>query len=174
MVMALKKFGYYFEAAKIIPEQLSPVVTLRWHRQALFMAAFTPDTTVSLKMRFPEGIPLFTETDVFIKDNIAEYRLERAVNWECRIFIEQEKGLIQCREVCSENPSISRRLEVSGLHNATVRFYPEPDTDAKVEFLLNPDFFHSVGTILPVEVITYNHRLMLESKDISGTLQINW
>lgn len=60
-----------------------------------------------------------------LRNNRAFYHCERAVNQEGRIFVSGDDSVITCRDVPQSFPGIQRRIEVSGLKNATVVYRPD-------------------------------------------------
>jgi hypothetical protein len=54
-----------------------------------------------------------------------------AWNRECRIFVEQNDGIVSCNEQHSGQVGITKRYQVGGLKNAKIRIYPEDDVTAQ-------------------------------------------
>ena len=96
--MALRRFGYQLDFVKYAVEQPDPIMLFRRCRRALYLAEYAVDTTIAAKLRLPSGMPVFTGTEMYIEDNQARYALPKTANWECRVLLEQDQGIIRCRE----------------------------------------------------------------------------
>jgi len=59
------------------------------------------------------------------------YVMSTAWNRECRIFVEQNDGIVSCKEQHSGQVGIAKRFQVTGLKSATVRIYPEDHVTAQ-------------------------------------------
>jgi hypothetical protein len=51
--------------------------------------------------------------------------MPKSWNKECRVFVEQEDGIVACREMAPVEFNVKRKIGITGLRNATVRIYPE-------------------------------------------------
>ena len=72
-----------------------------------------------------------------LKDGCAVYRFPRAEHRECRVFVEQNEGIVSAKEFCPVSGKFRRRVLVSGLQNATVRFFGEEYCKESFEAVLN-------------------------------------
>ena len=90
-------------------------------------------------MKFPYGAPILDGYDAVIKDGCAEYHFPKAEHRECRVFVEQKEGIVSCRELAPVSVEYRRRIEVSGLKNATVRFFAESYCGENIAAVLNSD-----------------------------------
>ena len=171
---ALESFGYQLAVTKRSPEQRNPVLGISRHRNGFFVSGYTPNTNTGLKLRFPQGAPLFTNCDTEIDEGLACYRMPRAWHKECRVFIEQPAGEVFCIEPHSGEIGISRRLQLTGLKNAIVRFYPETGTQDQVKFLLNPTFPFITGNFLKAENHNDHFGQYLQTGPVSATVLISW
>jgi hypothetical protein len=174
MLSALHSFGYVLEPERVVPGQPAPVQTLRRHANALYMASHAPDMTVSQWLRFPGGAPLFTGTETVLRNGRACYHGQKAANRECRVTVEQQEGVVSCREGVSVMPGVSRRLVVRGLHDATVRFRPEPGTEDRVRFLLTPREPYTTGDFRVPEIDRTGLNTVLTVHHIDAELMIYW
>ncbi len=175
---ALAEFGYAMEFDRFDAATPEPRLTLRYHANALYLAAFGTDTTVTMRMRFPDGAPLFTGMDTLIHNGFACYPAERAVNRECRFFLTAKDGKVDCREHISLMPGVKRRMRLSGLCDARIVFRPEPEHVKSVRFgsgaydgtkrtLLEPSLFES-----RLEYDGFGPKYILEH--ITGDLLVSW
>ena len=100
--------------------------------------------------------------------------MPRAWRRECRVFVEQEQdGEISCRERHSGMVGVTRRLWLGGLNDATVRFYHEPGTEARVKVLRNPVQPYLVGDFVELE-LEDDFGKCLMAENVTGDLLISW
>jgi hypothetical protein len=162
----LKTFGWSIDFIKPVnARQTEPHLNFRRHANALYLAAHCPDTTVGIKLRTPDGAPVFCSTDTILTDGAAHYQPGQAANWEGRLFVTQGTGLIQCAEQPLKSTKIKRKLLVSGLEEATLRFYPEPGFERTTCFTRIDDD----TSLTPLTKGT-----LLELQNLSGPLIIAW
>lgn len=166
----LRELGYTLLFDKYRADSPDPMGSFRWHDNALYYAGFAADLTNEIAMRTPWGAPVFTSCETLLKDGLAHYHAARAVNRECRIFVEQENpGVIRLKEACVEQPYVKRRLTVYNLENATVRFRPEPGTEDTMEVLCGDaaDFPHTSTDFVPGERFEDGFGVYYEFKNIN-------
>ncbi|MFO0925988.1 MAG: hypothetical protein U0736_02990 [Gemmataceae bacterium] len=166
--------GWRVRFARRDARQPAPVLTISRHANGWYFAGCTPSTTVELRLRTPAGAPLFVGVETELRDGAACHRLPRAWRHECRAFVEQETGEVSCDEQFSGHVGVRRRLRLTGLHDATVRFFPEPDAFERTTFLLHPAAPYLTGNFLkPVR-----HRDLrgdyLQVGPVSGPLLVSW
>ncbi len=136
----LRELGFVLEFEKYLVESPDPMGSWRWHNNALYYAGFAADITQDIALGTPWGAPVFTSCETLVRDGLAHYHAERAVNRECRIFVEQKNpGVIRLKEACVEQPDVKRRLTIYNLEDATVRFRPENGTEDTMEVLCGDD-----------------------------------
>lgn len=172
MRFALAELGCGIVVAKHDAAQRNPVTTISRYRNAFYFSGYLPDTTVELRFGFAAGAPLFTDMQSELIGGQSCHRFERAWRKECRVFVEQREGRVSCVEHVSPQMGVSRRLVVSGLKDATVRFYPE--TGKKPTIQLDPPSPYVTG---PYAVTTEHDDAMgryLKIKQVSVPLNIAW
>jgi len=162
-------------AIKITPSRRPSLFTISRNRNSFWFSGFTPDTTVGLALRTPMGVPLFSHGETRLQSGSGVYHLPRAWHEECRIFLDgQKEGVVSCREQVPGSHGITRRLLVSGLKNATVRFYPVPGAEMKTTFLARPVRPYMTGD-WKNPIHHHDERgSFLELHDITDTLLISW
>jgi len=103
-----------------------PVVMLHRSDNAFYVSTYSCDTTVRTAMKFPWGAPILDANETIIQNGYAQYQFPKAMQAECRVFVEQaEDGVVSCRERCPVSCDYRRRIGVNGLQDATVRIFPE-------------------------------------------------
>lgn len=166
--------GWRITVARREPRQPAPVLAISRHANGWYFAGYTPNTTVELRLRAPTGAPLLVGGETELRDGAACYRLPRAWRRECRAFVEQDAGELSCVEQISGHVGIRRRLRLTGLNDAIVRFFPEPDAVEKTTFLLNPAFPFLTGQFLPPRRQRDRRGDYLQVGPVSGPLLISW
>lgn len=184
MRLALASFGlellyeYHGETpppTPALPASASPLVVISRHRNGFFFAGYTPRTTVVQHFRLPQGAPLLNGYETKLVDGRATYHLPRAWRRECRAFVEQESGEVGCREQSfSEQYHLRRRMLVTGLRDAVLRFYHEPGTEDRLTMLRDPRPPYIIG-----DFATFEHRHdalgdYLELRGASGDVMLSW
>ena len=172
---ALSAFGLELFARKRLPTQPDPMLCVARHANGFFFSGYSPDTTVSRHIRFPQGAPLLIGYETSLVQGRATYTMPRAWHRECRVFVEQEaQTIVSCREQHSGMIGVSRRLLVTGLRDARVRFYHEPGTADAVRMLQNPQYPYLAGDFLEAKAERGRNGEYLEAGAVSGPLLISW
>ena len=137
---AWEQFGYGVRFEKKV-ECRSPILTLHRQKNGFWLSVFNGNTTTETTLRFPHGAPILDCGEAEIKDGFAAYRFPRFAHRECRVFVEQQNGVVSLKERNPTNKRYRRKALLSGLENATVRFFPETDCEAVAvsEGLYDPD-----------------------------------
>jgi hypothetical protein len=100
--------------------------------------------------------------------------MPRAWHRECRVFVEQNDGEVSCVEATAEDMRYQRRLRVSGLQNANVRFYPDRDRAERVTMLRNPRWPFIEGEFLTLHREENGQGVSLRADNVSGSVLISW
>lgn len=157
------------------PELTCPLTCISRHQNAFFFAGYTPDTTYRLHFRFPQGAPILTGYETILERGRSTYSMPRAWRRECRVFVEQQRGQVACRTLSPSTVYGRRhRLLVSGLEEATLRFYHVPGSEGHLTMLLDPSWPFIRGDFL--EPVAKCDRLgcYLEAVNVTGDVMITW
>ena len=105
------------------------------HENMFFFSVFARDTTASMKIRTPLGIPLLDEMETEQADGCAVWHPGKCWHKRCRVFIDQaEDSVFSLKLNTHEEPILEDKLSISGLKDATVRiFLPKLDSLEFVE-----------------------------------------
>lgn len=128
----LEKFGYQIGFKKLRADQKLPLIMMHRSDNAEIFSVYAPDTTIETSLRCPLGAPVLLGYEVEIRDGAAIYHFPKAEHKECRVYVEQKSGVVGVKEMSPVNLYYRRRIEVSGLENATVRFFGEKYCEDKV------------------------------------------
>ena len=125
LLNTLKSFGFNILFDKVIHESKSPIIMINKNNNADIFTVYLPDRTVTTKLKFPLGAPILDSYDVQIDEGYAIYHFPKCEHKECRVYVEQAEGVVRVREMAPVSMAYRRRIEVSGLQNATVRIFAE-------------------------------------------------
>ena len=175
MSSTLARLGFVLASLKHCPGQQNPVYAVKRHDNGLYLSSYIPDITVRQLFRFPEGAPVFTQTEAMIVEGQSSYQLPKAGHYECRVFIDMPDGVVKVREACPAVPGIRRRLEISGLKNATLRFRPENDSILSTTLLVDPkDAPFTQGDFRTPEIESAFGGTVLTFRNLNNKILISW
>ena len=122
----LSLFGYpmVFDCYDI--DDKLPLLMFSRCRGALYFNLFSKDATIRLNMTTPDGAPAPDNCEFMLENDVGTYNMARWQHTDCRIFIKQAaRSKISVKK---NNPEThfdtDERLDMAGLENATVTFYP--------------------------------------------------
>lgn len=133
----LERFGYSIRFTKPNGSVKTPILMMNRSNNALVFSTYAPSTTVETHLKFPLGAPLLLGYETELTDGYSSYRFPRAEHKECRVFIEQDGGIVSAFEDTPSSFKFRRRIAVTGLKNATVRFFGESYCADQVKGMLN-------------------------------------
>lgn len=168
-VLAFERLGWQMRYDRPIG-QPAPIVTLHRHNGALIFAAHHPSTTVTTRLKFPLGAPILDAYEAVLEDGYAVYHFPKAERKECRVFVEQNSGVVGVREIPPVSADYRRRIAVHGLQNATVRVFAENYCRESIGAVLNSQTdLYFVGDEFEGEYKTDEYGTYYEAKNITGT-----
>ncbi|MHB9066385.1 MAG: hypothetical protein ACYC4B_21515 [Pirellulaceae bacterium] len=176
MRYVLSEFGYTFLQTKLRPEIKNPVVCIARSNNGFYFSGYTPDTTVTQRFRFPAGAPLLLGYETLLEDGCATYHLPRGWHRECRILVTQPAdGRVGCNERHSNEKGVVRRLEVDGLVNATVIFFPGREArEENIRVYKNANYPWLQGRIAFEKGPAATPGDCYQVTDVTGRLSIAW
>ena len=151
-----------------------PLATIARSRNAFVFAGYNPQAA-QIDLRMPLGAPLFVSHLVHVENSHTVFTPQ--VGWlgECRLFIEQsERSRIYVREACSVMTGVRRRLQITGLKNAVVRFFPDLQYESELRFLVNGRHPYQVGNFLSPQRIESAQGVYYETEPVTGELFISY
>jgi hypothetical protein len=129
---AAEHYGWFIRHDKKSDGIKPPTIAISRFENAHFISAYSANTTTDTWLRTPLGAPIFLGCEAELKDGFASYRFARSEHRECRVFVEQQSGIISCREQAPGNNYYRRAIIIKGLKDATVRLFSEPDCPSAV------------------------------------------
>jgi len=169
----LQDFGLLMKQVKQDPESQSVLTFVSRHQNGFILTGCKQDSSVQLKLRFPDGVPLFPGQTIVLGEGEAElYALDRTFRDECRVFVnQQQRSRVSCREnqpTPSRMKRMIRTLSISNLLDAEVTIYPPYEMLESGAIEIKQD-----GTgILDWSGGQEGNRLRLVG--ITGTIHISW
>ncbi len=167
---ALSRLGVCVHFEKRKRDSRIPVLMISRSDNAFMLSAYVPDTTVKTRLRLPGGAPVLMGYETELADGMSTYSFPRAVHAECRVLVRQNSGILSCREIAPVDHIMRRRIELSGLESATVRFYAESEYTEGIDIRLNSEFPHVISEKLEARYVREAEGGYYEVEDVSGTL----
>lgn len=170
----LAPMGWHIAFRSPCHGQRQPVLALHRNANAWILSGYAADTTVQVILATPFGAPAPLGSETRLQQGKSCFYPTRAWRQECRIFIaEQSDGVISCIERHPAQIGVNRRVLVSGLRDARVRFFPPPD--AVVTAWHNMPWPHITGNNIPMKTHHTPHGLMLETEStVTGEIRFSW
>ncbi len=168
--LALDRLGLQIRLDKR-PGVKSPVIMSHRHDNAVMFSVYSPSTTVKTALRYPWGAPVLDGYETILEDGFATYHFPKAEHRECRVFVEQAEGIVSCQEIPPVSAQYRRRVEISGLQNATVRFFAEEYCKDNIQVLRNShrdNYF--IGDPFEGEYVTDGDLTWYEVKNVTGRM----
>lgn len=167
----LAHFGYTLLQMKHERNASAALSFVSRHDNAYLFTGCKQDTSVSLRMRFPDGVPVITGQTAVIGVGAATVAFDRTFHDECRVFVNQtESSRVACREnqpFPTPNKRTVRQITVSNLRGADVTIYPPLAAlrSGRVEVKNGNSYLDLSGK-------GTDNRIRLS--DITGTIDISW
>lgn len=170
----LSEFGINCSVDKQNPSVKDPVLTISRSNNAFVFSGYNPRNTVKLRFKLPQGAPLLLGLETKLENGNSTYIMPSAWNRECRIFVEQNEGIVSCRELHSGQVGITRRLQVNGLKNAKVRIYPDERVTAQMfHAYVNTNYPWKTGQVaFKMGDENIGRHFVVES--VTGGLVVSW
>jgi hypothetical protein len=90
--------------------------------KAWYLSGYAEAPVGFVRLGFPAGAPIFHATYARLEAGASLYPLARAMHHECRVFVDQERGVVGC-DTGARDPNYSTlTLRLTGLEDATVTF----------------------------------------------------
>jgi hypothetical protein len=174
MRYALGSFGYSVLYTKNSEGLKDPVNTISRNDNSFFFSGFVPNLTVEQSFKFPQGAPIVIGWETELKNGAATYRFPKSFFEESRFFVEQEDGIISCKDIPLATKGTKRRIQIDGLKNATIRFYPPKGSAGKtLSVVLNSSYPYGKGKLEGVDEGKFGGEYYLY-ENITGQMVVSW
>ncbi|MBL7965833.1 MAG: hypothetical protein JNK09_02475 [Prolixibacteraceae bacterium] len=170
----LHEFGLDCSVDKQDPSVKNPVLTIARSNNAFIFSGYNPGNTVKLRFKMPQGAPLLHGYETKLEKGNSSFVMPTAWSRECRIFVEQNEGIVSCKELHSGQVGITKRFQVTGLKGATVRIYPEDHVTAQsFHAYANSGYPWKTGQ---VSFTTGDEKLgkHFVVENVTGTIVVSW
>lgn len=174
MRKALDYLGVKIRYVKEYADSPEPVINISRHENAYMFSVCAKDTSVGVRLKMPLGAPVFTGRETKMdSEGFANQHFSKAEFLECRIFAEQDEGVISCHDMTPGSFYRNRRIKLTGLKNATIRFFAPEYCKENVEFIYNSDdVFAFVSEPFEGKYVTDEYGTYFEAKGLTGKLII--
>ncbi len=176
LLSMLARLGFHISFARESERSPAVVSTVHRHNGAFIWSFYAPDTTVGVGLRTPLGIPAFSGGETLIRDGLGHYRFPRFERRECRVFVEQETGIVTVKEWPPVSVEYRRRIRVTGLRSATVRLFAEEYCKESATVIVNGSPAYdawAVGDVHEVRVVRDENGTYLELSGVTGELMLS-
>ena len=170
MRYSLGKLGYSIKYDKYAALVKNPVNMISRNDNGFIFSGYVPEQNVEQLFKFPLGAPVLTGMETELKNGFASYRLPRGWSRECRVFVVQNEGFLSCREMAPVELNIKRKINITGLQNATVRVFPGKDETYFKAMSANNHHPARPDTLVSVK----GNGTFYEYKNISGQMVLSW
>ena len=172
----LPYFGYEVALDREHPREFARHLAVSRHRNGFQFRLFSEERGMKARLRFPIGAPVLNGETLSLKDGAACYNFHRFLSAECRVFVHSNDGdYLECNITQSLNQRFKYRINLTGLKNATVCFFP-PDADfSKASVLLNPDLrLLTIGEPFDSRIVQDGYGTYMEISNVTGILSFAW
>jgi len=135
--LALAELGWQVGIERTEATNESVHLMLTRHRNGFVLAGFSPDSEAALVLRTPLGVPVMPRRTVCLKDGSLRWPVWHWFHEECRVFVEQQEGRLSLLPISPKHAIYRKRWQLTGLCNATVRFFPEAGCEKHTDVLVN-------------------------------------
>jgi len=155
----LADLGYRIDVAGDVPG--AALLLFSRHDNAWLLSGYAAAPVGCVRLKFPDGAPLFHATYARIEEGAACYPLARSMRHECRVFVRQGNGVVGCDPAPRDEHHHTLTLRVTGLDNATVTFLPPAGAGVTFESAAGTTRFAAGGS-------------RIVQSGLSGELVIRW
>ncbi|WP_026021125.1 hypothetical protein [Paenibacillus senegalensis] len=168
----LQHFGYTVLQDKHEEASAPALMFVKRHDNAFLFTGCKKDSSVSFRLRTPDGVPVIIGQAAAAGPAEISYALDRTFHEECRVFMEQkEPGQVWCREnspVSTRKIDPVRTITVGGLKEAILIIYPPVWALEKGRV----DIRHHFADEEEIPWARQDNKIVI--KEISGTINISW
>lgn len=173
--LSASELGYTIRYEKKSCSDKEPVLTVHASGGLCHVSGYSPDTTVTLKLKMPLGAPLLTGMETVLEDGCSVYHMPRAWSFSCRVFVSNQRDgtKLVCKEMAPVSYSQRHRIVLSGLENATVYILHDQKNGVYTELLLNSPNPYLISDPFEQEVKDTVFGQAICAKNITGTLIVS-
>jgi hypothetical protein len=168
----LRFTGYELALDRERPAECARHIAVSRHRNGFRFTLFSEERGMKVRLRFPLGAPILEGEPVELRNGAACYRFHRFLYAECRLFLKSNDGdFVECEIVQSLSFRFKHRINLTGLKNATVCFFPPDGDPEKAKVLLNPDLrLLTIGDDFESTTVSDGFGVYQEIRNVTGIL----
>jgi hypothetical protein len=152
-----------------------PILTIHRNRNAFIFSGYQPNASDAVRLGLEIGAPLFPAMQNRVENGTTLYSGPASWHHVSRAFVvESGQATVTCRILPPVQQGYTLRLLLSGLKNATVRFFPEPGTEKALEILLQPKFPYFVGDFVKPVFEESSHGRHVTVHHVGGEILFSW
>lgn len=175
MRLALARLGVTVGFRHDDVEQKLPLTCVHRHANGFIFSGYVPEQHVDIELRLPYGAPLMQNVQARLVNGRARYRLPKAWHTDCRVFVEQvAESLVTCYDQPPVMVGIQWRYRLTGLKDATVRFFPPTGFEKKTRMMRDPHYPFQEGDWAEPRSYETAAGPCLEVTGVTGDLMICW
>lgn len=165
--------GYFIKVEKLNKSVKEPVIMMHRNKGSLWYSGYCPDTTVKISLKTELGAPLLLANETYLENGSAIYHMPRAWRHECRVFVSQEDNtsLHAIEAICTQM-GVERRIQISGLKNATLYVLPKNGDPDKTYAMLNSIYPHYVSQEFEQSVQETVFGKAIKISNVTGTVLV--
>jgi hypothetical protein len=119
----LARLGYFIDV-RCEAEQNDALLLFSRHDNAWYLNGYAVSPVGHVNLKFVDGAPVFHATHTKLTNGASNYPLARTIRYECRIFVQQNEGIIGCDTRARDEHHKELSLHITGLEDASVTFLP--------------------------------------------------
>ena len=111
-----------------IDESVKPAyIFIKRRKGAFIFTGNKPNTTVTMRVKTPDGAPVYAESETRIRNGYACDHFGKTFHNEVRVFVKQDEAVIYAKELAARRvEGFIRHFSVANLENAEVTIFPDP------------------------------------------------
>jgi hypothetical protein len=171
----LARMGLRIAFDQAAPRDQTALLTVHRHRNAFVFSGYQPDAAVPMLLGLPAGAPLFPALRNRVQGAETIYVGPNSWHHVCRAFVEENgASSVLCRILPAIQFGYTERLLISGLNDATVRFFPAPGSESRLEILRAPLFPYFKGDFVKTEIVRSPEGPQVVVTGVTGELLFSW
>ena len=172
---ALAELGWRVAIERPGPGPEAVHLMISRHRNGFVFAGFSPEADAALLLRTPLGAPVLPGREARLAGGSLRWPVWHWFHEECRVFVEQESGTLRLNPEPAKDARYRRRWLLSGLRDATVRFFPERGYEQRTRVLVNPDVrYWTTGDPCRLAAATTPWGTCIELRQVTGQVTFAW
>ncbi|MBE7463099.1 MAG: hypothetical protein HS116_06325 [Planctomycetes bacterium] len=173
--LALGRLGWSFRIRRLQVDPRAAHVIVSRHRNGFVFTGHSNDSSVDIGLSGPLGMPVTTGGETELANGTAWFRCERWFHRDCRVFVTQCDGLLWLSPTSPKHFRYRNRWMLTGLKDATLRFFPLSGLEEHTNILLNPCvYYYTRGESYDGSWVEHPLGRFWEMRNVSGMVTFAW